>query len=126
MTNKIIQRVGYSQKWCYVGKTILKIPKKVIKIRKSKDRQPNDQKKKDRQPNDQKKKDRQPNDQNKKDRQPNDQKKKDRQPNDQKKNDKQRSTKDYTETKDGATRTLLKTGDEFRYSGKVNVYCRLL
>jgi hypothetical protein len=35
----------------------------------------------------------------------------------------QRSTKHTYKTKDRVTRTLLKTGDELRYSGRVNSSC---
>ena len=85
--------------------------KRVIRIRKSKDKQHNGQKKKDRQHNGQKKKDRQHNGQKKKDRQHNGQKKKDRQHNGQKKKDK-RTNNDIQnithKTKDRVTQTPLK------------------
>jgi TRAF3-interacting protein 1 len=85
-------------------KKSLKIPKGVIRIRKSKkDRQHNGQKKKDRQHNGQKKKDRQHNGQKKKDRQHNGQNQKEKG-----QQDKQRSTKHIHKIKDQVKRTPLK------------------
>ena len=80
-----------------------------------KDRQHNGQKKKDMQHNGQKKKDRQHNGQKKKDRQHNGQKKKDKRIN----NDLQNIT---YKTKDRATRTPLKSGDELMCSGMVSSF----
>ena len=50
-------------------------------------------------------------------------KSKDRQHKGQKKKDKQRSTKHTHKTKDRVTKTTLKTGGEFRYSGRVSSSC---
>jgi len=50
---------------------------------------------------------------------------KDRQNNAQKKKDKQRSTKHRHKTFDRVTRTLLKTGAEFRWSGRVRSSCSI-
>jgi hypothetical protein len=49
--------------------------------------------------------------------------KNDRQHNDQKKKDKQRSTKHTHKTKERATQTSLKTGDELRWSRCVSNSC---
>ena len=51
------------------------------------------------------------------------QSKNDRQQNDQKKKDKQRSTKHTHKTKERATQTSLKTGDDLRWSRCVSNSC---